>query len=127
MFGALFTRITSNLGKTYLFTGLLPAAIFFAGSQWYYDGSVNIEMYTKSPEKAISLSIAWVGIGLLLFGIRRPVFRYFESMPSGFLNRRLMRMQLTRREGLNKKRAEAVSRCSVARWYENHEGKEGYQ
>jgi len=102
MFGGLLDKITASLGKSFIFAGLLPAAVLLAIVECYRYGLTEFSSQlpsTASDLKDITaLGIIWLAAAFILFAIRTWIFDRFQKMPRGRLAPLLLRRWWRRRD-----------------------------
>ena len=124
MLGGLVEKISASLGKSFLFAGLLPAAVMLMVWSFYWYGShgvwSQIETVAASGEEAESISwlgLVWVCTGFILFGIRTWLFALFRILPTGRAGSLMLRRHLRHRERAREKRSRLEWQLTVATWH----------
>lgn len=119
---ALLGKIGVGPVKSYVFAGLLPAAVVVVGLSLYWGGPTAAEdILTKSvgtPKSVVPLLAIWLVLGLLLLVVRLPVLAFFEAMPSNWYERWLLDRKLVQRELALREMQELEWQYSAARWPE---------
>ncbi|HEY6329556.1 MAG TPA: hypothetical protein VI756_09465 [Blastocatellia bacterium] len=127
MLAALFGQIKGVFGKSFLFAGLLPSALFFLGWLWFRQGSSGLEALfialLKKPEQAASGLLFTItgslALALFFFAARGLFLVLFETMPWRILTPlryRLTRRQIKRRLRADQQLEQALFQYTVMRW-----------
>lgn len=102
MIGGLLDKITASLGKSFVFTGLLPAAVLLTVVECYRYGFA--QFWDQLPTTAgdlkniTALGIAWLTVAFILFSIRTWIFDLFQRIPRGRFGPLLLRRWLGHRD-----------------------------
>jgi hypothetical protein len=125
MLSGLLAKITGSLGKSFIFAGLLPAAILIAVVSSYWIGIratwALVPGITSSIQDVKQLSligIIWVSLGFILFAIRTWIFSRFQIMPTGRIGVAVLNYQLNRRERFRRERENLEWQYTAVCWYE---------
>jgi hypothetical protein len=125
VFGGLLNKIAVSLGKSFVFAGLLPAAVMLVLAYCYWLGID--EVIRRQPDITLALTdakqlsfvaILWIAVGFVLFVIRTWVFGLFQIMPTKRPGLLLLRRQLHLRDKARKRMDELAWRYTVVRWHE---------
>lgn len=104
MLASIFGKVTSSLGKTYVFSGLLPAGIFLLAIGTFYTSFSALlqfgQQQLSSADAWRSVSVAgavWIALGFILYAIRTRFFALFEIIPVSGPGRALLFRRLAKR------------------------------
>lgn len=132
MLASIFGKVTSSLGKTYVFSGLLPAGIFLLAIGTFrtsFSALLQFEQQQMSVAEAwksvSAAGAAWIALGFVLYAIRTRFFALFETIPVSGLGRTLLFRRLAKRghaEHELKRHEWAVTACNwILEWKFNPE------
>jgi hypothetical protein len=113
MIGGLLDKITASLGKSYVFAGLLPAAVLLAIVDCYRNGFA--QLWNRLPatsddlKNITAIGIEWLIIGFILFAVRSWIFSQLQTIPRGRFGLLLLRRTLRRRD-------EAYANADTLQW-----------
>jgi hypothetical protein len=123
MLASLFGKVTTSLGKTYVYAGLLPAGAFFFFLALYYTGLTtflrifnSLLTGTDAWKSVASFAAAWMLLGFVLYGARGVFFSAFQFIPTGWLGRRLIFRLVKKRDRLVRARDELTWRITAVQW-----------
>jgi hypothetical protein len=126
MLASLFSKVTSSLGKTYAYAGLLPAGVFLLFFALYYTSTTTFFETAQSLlasadtwKSVASIGAFWIFLGFILYALRSPVFSLFQVFPGGWLGRKLIFRRVARRERLRRARVEIERRETALHWLRN--------
>lgn len=104
MLASIFGKVTSSLGKTYVFGGLLPAGVFLLAIGTFFTSFTALLQFSQQQlsvaEAWKSVSVAggtWIGLGFVLYAVRAWFFGLFEIIPGSGLGRALLFRRLAKR------------------------------
>jgi len=127
MLGGLIEKISASLGKSFLFAGLLPAAVLLAVSSLYWFGIADtwtqIQSVANAGDNAKSitwLALAWIVTGFILFAIRAWIFAVFRVMPTGRFGSWLLRRALSKRQRVQRELKRVEWQYTIAKWHERN-------
>jgi hypothetical protein len=124
MIGGLLDKITASLGKSFVFTGLLPAAVLLAIIGFYRYGLAPF--WDRLPAKPddlknlTALGVEWLIIGFILFAIRTWIFSQFQQIPRGRFGPLLLRQALRRRDDAQAEADALDWKFTVVKWRTTH-------
>jgi hypothetical protein len=122
---SIFSKVTSSLGKTFAYAGLLPAAAlllilslhatsvgtFFAVGQ-------SLLADAEAWKKAAWFGALWLCCAFLFYAVRAPIFSLFQFIPNGTIGRWLLFRRVRWRERLAREREEILWRKTAFAWLE---------
>ncbi len=123
MLASIFGKVTASLGKTYVLSGLLPAAVLLLAVLSYFTAITTLSdigrqllTVTESWKSLAWLGAIWLALGFLFYTLRAPLFGLFQIIPTGPLGRRLLFRRIARRERLRRIRVEAEWLSTAIFW-----------
>lgn len=121
MLASIFGKVTASLGRTYVFSGLLPAGLLiltiisFLGSAQSIDVQVALAD-ADSWKQWVWPAAIWISVGFLFYVWRAPIFKVFQFSPTGRIGRRLLFGRIAQRERLRRQRIYFERRSSALYW-----------
>jgi hypothetical protein len=122
MLASLFSKVTASLGKTYVYSGLLPAGtllmlIALQSSPSQFVKPVQTLLADGNTWKSVALlGFVWLAVGFLFYVSRGLVLSLFQHIPGGWFGRKLLFLQSARRERLNRERIEIEWSATAVAW-----------
>jgi hypothetical protein len=125
MLGGLINKISASFGKSFLFAGLLPAAVMLTVGSLYWFGSAGTWSQAGDIANAIEdvrrtslLGLVWVVAGFILFASRSWIFALFRILPTGRFFSWLLRGPLRRRLRVQRDVKWFEWQRTIATWHE---------
>ncbi|OKO85180.1 hypothetical protein [Bradyrhizobium sp. AS23.2] len=104
MLASIFGKVTASLGKTYVFSGLLPAGIFLLAIGTFYTSFAGLLQFgqqrlsvTEAWKSLSAAGAAWIALGFVLYAVRTWFFGLFEIIPVSGFGRALLFRRLAKR------------------------------
>jgi hypothetical protein len=125
MLASIFGKVTASLGKTFVFTGLLPAAVLILAVASYLTPLATLTSLgsaladADSWKKLAWLGCLWLVLGFFLYALRAPLFSWFQVVPASFIGRRLLFSRIAKRERLRRVRVELEQVKTAINWLTN--------
>jgi hypothetical protein len=123
LLASIFGKVTSSLGKTYVFSGLLPAGLLLLALGSYYTSLSALSQFGQEQLSSANAwkSIAWFGaiwiaLGFIFYAVRAWFFGLFETIPTSRLGRLLLFRRLAKRERVRRNLEELEWRSTALKW-----------
>lgn len=126
MLASIFGKVTSSLGKTFVFAGLLPSGVLLLVVLLYFTpfavlARIEQDLLAKPDSwKSLAwLGCIWLAIGFLLYSLRAPILSLFQLAPSSAVGRRVLFRRIAKRERLKRARIEQERVITAINWLTN--------
>ena len=123
MLASIFGKVTSSLGKTYVFSGLLPAGIFLLWIGAFYTSLGALLQFAQQQlsssdawKSVAAAGAAWIALAFLFYAVRTRFFGIFEVVPASKLGRFLLFRRLAKRERAQRNLDKLLWISTACRW-----------
>jgi hypothetical protein len=129
MLSGFITQFGTALGKGFLLSGIVPAAVYLLGWRWYHHGSRGLTASLSGlldSETTTLSAFALVAVGLLFFAGRSFFVHVLQNLPGPLLRglrERLVAEKIARHRKLDCERERLLWQLTALDW---PQGKEGF-
>jgi hypothetical protein len=123
LLASIFGKVTASLGRTYVFSGLLPAAGLLLAISFYLESIPTLteagQQLLTSPDSWKSWAwygALWLATGFLFYVLRAPLFSLFQVAPSGPVGRWLLFRRIAKREQLQRNLDRSNWQATAINW-----------
>jgi hypothetical protein len=120
MFSSFLGQFGTALGKDFLFTGFIPAAVYLLGLRWYVLGSSGLASMSVFDSKTTSVAVlTLISVGLLFFASRRVLLDILQRLPGAPLQplrEWLIRREIARYRKLRNEKDRLLSWLTAIDW-----------
>ncbi len=123
MLASIFSKVTTSLGKSYVYAGLLPSGFFLLYFLFYFTSGSEVSVAAQSLLTKTDgwsfvalLGAVWIALAFLLYAIRAPIFGLFNRIPGGPIGRRLVFRRVKKRLTAARALAEVEWRATALFW-----------
>lgn len=120
MLKSLVGSLEELFGRTFLLTGLLPAAVVLIGNALAQRRDIT-DWFGSEGEQALMGGVLLFGLALIFYAVHRPLFNLLQDLPGpllGWLRLYLYRHQEWKFENLNREYQRHFGELAATNWFE---------